>query len=90
MGVSKKTVYGWCKQIIGARPGEGKTGYRIPRSGLVIFLADTEEEDSEEGEETGPTTREGPARAEPRSGQRRAGLVAMRPQAADEASAGEE
>jgi hypothetical protein len=55
-----------------------------------MFLADTEEEDLEEGEETGPTTREGPVRAEPRSGQRRAGLVAMRPHAAYEAAAGKE
>lgn len=41
--VPKKTVYGWCRQIIGVRLGEGKAGYRIPRSGLIIFLADLDE-----------------------------------------------
>jgi excisionase family DNA binding protein len=45
MGVSKKTVYGWAKHIIGARPAEGKAGYRMPRSGLVIFLADSQEDE---------------------------------------------
>lgn len=47
MQVSKKTVYSWCKDIIGARPAEGKGGYRIPRSGLIIFLADLDEEPPE-------------------------------------------
>lgn len=45
MGVSKKTVYTWAKDIIGARPAEGKAGYRIPRSGLLIYLADLEDEE---------------------------------------------
>jgi excisionase family DNA binding protein len=81
MGVSKKTVYGWCKKIIGARPGEGKTGYRIPRSGLVMFLADTEEEDLEEEDAE-------PGRPGPVPGWH-AGLVAMRPHEDDE-TAGEE
>jgi hypothetical protein len=48
MVVSKKTVYSWCRDIIGARPGEGKAGYRIPRSGLIIFLADLGDEEPAE------------------------------------------
>jgi hypothetical protein len=47
-GVSKKTVYTWAHDIIGARPGEGKAGYRIPRSGLIIFLADLADEEPPE------------------------------------------
>lgn len=47
MGVPKKTVYNWCKEIIGVRLGEGKAGYRLPRSGLIIFLADLDEEPPE-------------------------------------------
>ena len=46
LAVSKKTVYGWCAHIIGARAAEGKAGYRIPRSGLTIFLADQEQEET--------------------------------------------
>jgi hypothetical protein len=48
MEVSRKTVYTWAKDIIGARPAEDKGDYRIQHSGLILFLADIADEEPPE------------------------------------------